>query len=85
MWRHSLRSLGGRIAIKLHHYPETVSLYFEFKTVPGAEAVGVAGGLNVDLDKDGQVVGFDIDYASWCLDLSTLETGALPIHSKKAR
>ena len=68
-----------------HCCPETGSLYVEFRTVPGAEAVGVAGGLNIDLDKGRQMVGFDIDYASWRLDLSTLETGTLPIHSIKAR
>jgi uncharacterized protein YuzE len=71
--------------MKLHYYPETDSLYVEFRTGPGAETVEVADGLNVDLDKDGQVVGFDIDYASQRLDLSTLETEALPIHSIKAR
>ena len=70
--------------MKLHYYPETDSLYVEFRTGPGAETVEVTDGLNVDLDKDGQVVGFDIDYASQRLDLSTLETEALPLHTIKA-
>lgn len=70
--------------MKLHYYPETDSLYVEFKTGPGSETVAVTEGLNVDLDEDGQVVGFDIDYASQRLDLSTLETQALPLHSIKA-
>ena len=70
--------------MKLHYYPETDSLYVEFKSGPGTETVEVTEGLNVDLDGDGAVVGFDIDSASRRLDLSTLETTALPLHSMKA-
>jgi uncharacterized protein YuzE len=70
--------------MKLHYYPETDSLYVELKARPGAETIEVTDGLNVDLDVDGEVVGFDIDQASQRLDLSTLETEALPLHSIKA-
>ena len=70
--------------MKLHYYPETDSLYVEFKTGPGAETIEVTDGLNVDLDASGDVVGFDIDHASRRLDLSTLETEALPFHAIKA-
>ena len=58
--------------MKLHYYPETDSLYVEFKTRPGANTIEVTESLNVDLDADGEVVGFDIDQASRRLDLSTL-------------
>ena len=71
--------------MKLHYYPESDSLYVEFKSGPGAEAVEVTEGLNVDIDADGEVVGFDIDQASQRLDLHTLETEALPLHTVKAR
>ena len=40
--------------------------------------------LNVDLDAQGNVVGFDIDRASQKLELSTLETVALPVKVTKA-
>ena len=70
--------------MKLHYYPETDSLYVEFKPGPGAETLEVTDGLNVDLDDQGEVVGFDIDHASRRLDLSTLETEALPLHRVKA-
>ena len=70
--------------MKLHYYPETDSLYVEFKTRPGAETIEVTQGLNVDVDSDGEVVGFDIDNASHRLDLATLETEALPLRSIKA-
>ena len=50
--------------MKLHYYPETDSLYIEFKARPGADTIEVTEGLNVDIDADGEVVGFDIDQAS---------------------
>ena len=67
--------------MKLHYYPETDSLYIELKPGPGAETREVCDGLNVDLDTAGGVVGFDIDHASQRLDLTTLETEALPLRS----
>ncbi len=70
--------------MKLHYYPETDSLYVEFKAGGSTETLEVTDGLNVDLDAGGEVVGFDIDHASRRLDLSTLETEALPIHAIKA-
>ncbi|MDE0705513.1 MAG: DUF2283 domain-containing protein [Rhodospirillaceae bacterium] len=70
--------------MKLHYYPETDSLYIELKPGPGAETREVSDGLNVDLDVSGGVVGFDIDHASQRLDLSTLETEALPLRSTRA-
>jgi uncharacterized protein YuzE len=45
--------------MKLHCYPDTDSLYIELKPVPGAATGEVADGLVVDLDAQGQVVGFD--------------------------
>ena len=70
--------------MKLHYYPETDSLYIELKNAPGVETREVAPGLNVDLDAAGDVVGFDIDRASRRLDLTTLETVALPTKTTKA-
>jgi uncharacterized protein YuzE len=64
--------------MKLHYYPETDSLYIELKNTPGAEAREIVEGLVVDLDENGEVVGFDIDKASLRLDLSKVETVALP-------
>jgi uncharacterized protein YuzE len=64
--------------MKLHYYPETDSLYIELKSTPGVEARQIVEGLIVDLDAQGDVVGFDIDHASRKLDLSKIETIALP-------
>ncbi len=70
--------------MKMHYYPDTDSLYVEFKSEPSVETREVADGLNVDLDARGNVVGFDIDHAAERLDLATLETEALPIRAYKA-
>ena len=70
--------------MRLHYYPETDSLYVEFKDGPGVETREVTDGLSVDLDAKGEVVGFDIDHASKRLDLSTLETEALPLRATKS-
>jgi uncharacterized protein YuzE len=44
----------------------------------GAEAREIVAGLVADFDANGNVVGFDIDHASRKLDLSKVETIALP-------
>ena len=64
--------------MKLHYYPETDSLYIELKNAPGVHTREIVEGLVVDLDANGDVVGFDIDQASDKLDLSKVETVALP-------
>ena len=64
--------------MKLHYYPETDSRYIELSSAPGADSREIAEGLVADFDADGNVVGFDIDHASRKLDLSKIETVALP-------
>jgi uncharacterized protein YuzE len=70
--------------MKLHYYPETDSLYIELKPTLGATTREVADGLVVDLNEQGEVVGFDIDLASKRFDLSRLETVALPVQTTSA-
>lgn len=70
--------------MKLHYYPETDSLYIELKDAPGAETREIVVGLNIDFDEEGSVVGLDIDHASRRLDLTTLETVALPVKATSA-
>ncbi len=67
--------------MKLQYYPETDSLYIELTEAPGAETREIVDGLVVDLDAQGNVVGLDIDHASRKLDLSKIETIALPAAS----
>jgi uncharacterized protein YuzE len=70
--------------MKLHYSPETDSLYIELQVLPGVETRQISDGLNVDLDASGHAVGIDIDAASTRMDLSTLETIALPIKATHA-
>ena len=70
--------------MKLHYYAETDSLYIELREGAGVEVREIADGLNADLDAEGRVVGLDIDRASQKLDLTTLETFALPHTTMKA-
>ena len=70
--------------MKLLYYPETDSLYIELRSGPGTETREISDGLNVDLDAEGNAVGFDIDRASRRIDLSTLEMEALPLRSIEA-
>jgi uncharacterized protein YuzE len=64
--------------MKLPYDPETDSLYIKLKSEPGAETREIVDGLAVDFDAKGDVVGLDIDHASRKLDLSKIETIALP-------
>jgi uncharacterized protein YuzE len=70
--------------MKIFYYADTDSLYIELKAGPGTETREIAEGLNADLDADGTVVGLDIDHASTRIDLTTLETTALPLVKLKA-
>lgn len=65
--------------MRLHYYPETDSLYIDLAERPGAQVREVAPGVNLDLDSEGALVGIDIDHASQIVNLSSLETEALPV------
>jgi uncharacterized protein YuzE len=69
--------------MKLHYYPETDSLYIELKSGAGVETREIVSGLNADFDATGAVVGLDIDHASRTLDLTSLETIALPVRTSR--
>lgn len=64
--------------MKLHYYPETDSLYIELNPRPSADSREISAGVVLDVDADGNPVGLDIDRASQLLDLTSLETVALP-------
>ncbi|HEU0045124.1 DUF2283 domain-containing protein [Sphingomonas sp.] len=70
--------------MKLHYYPETDSLYIELSTAPSIATQAISDSVNVDFDQQGGIVGIDIGHASKQLDLTTLETSALPIQALRA-
>jgi uncharacterized protein YuzE len=55
--------------MKLHYYPETDSLYIDFRAYPSVGSKEIAEGWVADYDEHGRVVG---------LDLSSIETVNLP-------
>jgi uncharacterized protein YuzE len=65
--------------MKLHYYRETDSLYIDLVDRPSAESRQVAPGVVLDFDASGVLVGIDIDDASRKLDLTKVETIALPL------
>ena len=65
--------------MKLRYYAETDSLYIDLSEKTSVESREVAGGVVLDFDGEGTLVGIDIDHASALLDLTTLETGSLPL------
>ncbi len=67
--------------MELHYYPETDSLYIELQGQPSADSVEVSDGLVVDLDANGRVVGIDIEHAAERMDLTRIDTVALPIRA----
>lgn len=65
--------------MKLRYYPETDSLYIDLRNQPSAESKEIASGVVLDFDKEGNIVGIDIDHASVLLDLTRLEAESMPL------
>ena len=65
--------------MKLAYDPETDSLYIELTAAFSSETREIADGLNIDFEASGAVVGIEIDHASRKLDLTEVETTALPL------
>ncbi len=69
--------------MKIEYYPETDSLYIDLGESDSASSIEVADGAVVDLDKNGNIVGIDIDHASKKLNLTQIETVSLPAKTVK--
>ncbi len=65
--------------MKFDYYADTDSLYIDLSNRPSAESEEVAPGIVLDFDAQGHVVGIDIEDASKIVDLSRLESNALPL------
>lgn len=65
--------------MKFHYYPETDSLYIELSDNPSIDSQEIKPGIVLDLDKEGNLVGLDIDQASKKINLSRLEIESLPV------
>jgi uncharacterized protein YuzE len=70
---------GTSDSMKLHYYPDTDSLYIDLSEKTSVDSREVAPGVVLDFDAEGSLVGIDIDRASRVVNLSRLETEALPV------
>lgn len=65
--------------MKLNYYSETDSLYIDMSEAPSVDSKPVSDGVVLDYDKDGNLVGIDIDNASKKIDLAELVLNKLPM------
>ena len=64
--------------MKIAYYPETDSLYIDLAAGPSVDSREVSPGVVIDLDRDGNITGIDINHASR-LDLGEVALTALPL------
>ena len=70
--------------MKLNYYAETDSLYIELADRPSADSREISEGIVLDYDKEGRLVGIDIDNASNKTDLKRLVLNKLPGEIEKS-
>ena len=69
--------------MKINYYPETDSMYIDLSSRTSTESKEISEGIVLDYDKDGKLVGIDIDDASSKMDLSELILNKLPTKVQK--
>ncbi len=69
--------------MRINYYPETDSLYIDLSSKPSADSREVSNGIVLDYDKEGNLVGIDIDKASTKLEMSELILSRLPAEVKQ--
>ena len=69
--------------MKVSYYPETDSLYIDLSEQTSAESKEISEGVVLDYDRNGNLVGIDIDNASRKLKLDELEIKRIPLVSQK--
>ena len=62
----------------MNYYPETDSLYIELSSKESVESKEVSEGVVLDYDKDGVLVGIDVDNASKKVELEQFTLSKLP-------
>jgi uncharacterized protein YuzE len=64
--------------MRLNYYVETDSLYIDLSSKTSTETREISPGINLDYDREGELVGIDIDNASKKLDLKDLTINHIP-------
>jgi uncharacterized protein YuzE len=65
--------------MKLNYHPETDSLYIDLSELPSTDSREISEGVVLDYDRDGHLVGIDIDNASRKVQLERLVLRQLPM------
>jgi uncharacterized protein YuzE len=65
------------MAMKLHYYPETDTLYIDLLDEPSVESEEIAPDIIVDYNDDRQIVGLTIDHASERTNISEVEVNEI--------
>jgi len=69
--------------MKINYYPDTDSMYIDLSSKTSIESKEISEGIVLDYDKDGKLVGIDIDNASSKMDLTELILNRLPTKVQK--
>ena len=69
--------------MEINYYPETDSMYIDLSSKTSIESKEISEGIILDYDKDGKLVGIDIDNASSKMDLTELVLNKLPTKVQK--
>ena len=64
--------------MKFHYYKDTDSLYIDLSHKKSVDSKEIADDIVLDFDKDGKMVGIDIDHGSKSVNLSRLEAEGIP-------
>jgi uncharacterized protein YuzE len=67
--------------MKLNYYPETDSLYIDLSAGTSVDSKEISEGIVLDYDKEGNLVGIDIDNASRKVNLDDISFSKLPFHN----
>jgi len=64
--------------MKIKYFPDTDSLYIDLSAKTSVDSKEISNGVVVDYDKDGNIVGIDIDEASKKLDMKEIILSKFP-------
>ena len=70
--------------MKLNYYPDTDSLYIDLSSQTSTDSKEISPGVVLDYDREGNLVGIDIDNATKKLDFNDLTLNHIPakVHIK---
>ena len=69
--------------MKINYYPDTDSLYIEFTEKESSESIEISEGIVLDYDREGILVGMDIDNAGKKVNLKEFILNKLPLDTEK--